>query len=52
MKHELHIRMESRKGMIQPDYRIICSCGFVEKAISEDDAELVVQGHKREKGVK
>jgi hypothetical protein len=38
MKHLTSVRMESRVGMRQPEFRVTCTCGWEEKALTEQEA--------------
>lgn len=47
LNHITNIRKESRVGMVQPDYRAMCKCGWEYKFASEDDASRACAHHKR-----
>lgn len=47
--HKTSVRMESRVGMIQPDYRVICKCGWMDKAISREAAKILGDDHENKK---
>lgn len=44
-KHTITYRDEMRYGMRQPEVRIICNCGFEDKAQTMHDAKKVVGRH-------
>lgn len=44
-KHITHIRMESRVGMVHPDYRAICDCGWQDKSLTRESAEDLARSH-------
>ena len=44
-RHETHVRMESRAGMLRPDYRAMCDCGWEDKAMSREAAEDLASFH-------
>lgn len=45
--HTTHVRVEARKGMPQPDYRVICTCGWQEKAADRGTAQARGLHHER-----
>lgn len=44
-KHTITYRDEMRYGMRQPEVRIICACGFEDKAQTMQSAKIVVGKH-------
>lgn len=46
-KHTISYRDEMRYGMRQPEVRVICNCGFEDKAQTMQEAKVLVGKHLR-----
>lgn len=45
MKHNMTMRQEFRYGMRHAEFRVVCDCGYVDKARTEQDAKSLMTRH-------